>query len=48
MIKVENLSFTYPKSKHMVLHDFSFSLEGQVGFMDCWDVMGQGNQPSFI
>ena len=27
MIKVENLSFTYPKSKHMVLHDFSFSLE---------------------
>ena len=27
MIKVENLAFTYPKSKHMVLHDFSFSLE---------------------
>ena len=27
MIKVVNLSFTYPKSKHMVLHDFSFSLE---------------------
>lgn len=27
MIKVENLSFTYPKSKYMVLHDFSFSLE---------------------
>lgn len=27
MIKVENLSFTLPKSKHMVLHDFSFSLE---------------------
>ena len=27
MIKVENLSFTYPKSKRMVLHDFSFSLE---------------------
>ena len=27
MVKVENLSFTYPKSKHMVLHDFSFSLE---------------------
>ena len=27
MIKVENLSFTYPKSKLMVLHDFSFSLE---------------------
>lgn len=27
MIKVENLSFTYPKSKHMILHDFSFSLE---------------------
>ena len=27
MIKVENLSFTYPKSQHMVLHDFSFSLE---------------------
>ena len=27
MIKVENLSFTYPNSKHMVLHDFSFSLE---------------------
>ena len=27
MIKVKNLSFTYPKSKHMVLHDFSFSLE---------------------
>ena len=27
MIKVENLSFTYPKSKHMVLHDFSFSFE---------------------
>lgn len=27
MIKIENLSFTYPKSKHMVLHDFSFSLE---------------------
>ena len=27
MINVENLSFTDPKSKHMVLHDFSFSLE---------------------
>ena len=27
MIKVENLSFNYTKSKHMVLHDFSFSLE---------------------
>ena len=27
MIKAENLSFIYPKSKRMVLHDFSFSLE---------------------
>ena len=27
MIKVENLSFTYPKSKHIVVHDFSFFLE---------------------
>ena len=32
MIKVENLSFTYPKSKHMVLHDFSFSLEAGRGY----------------
>ena len=30
MIKVENLSFTYPKSKHMVLHDFSFSLDHDI------------------
>lgn len=47
MIKVENLSFTYPKSKHMVLHDFSFSLEaGRVyGLLGR---NGQGNQPSFI
>lgn len=27
MIKVENLFFIYPKAKHMILHDFSFSLE---------------------
>lgn len=27
MIKVENLSFIYPKAKRMILHDFSFSLE---------------------
>ena len=27
MIKAESLSFIYPKSKRMVLHDFSFSLE---------------------
>ena len=27
MIKAENFSFIYPKSKLMVLHDFSFSLE---------------------
>ena len=27
MITVENLSFSYRKSKHSVLHDFSLSLE---------------------
>ena len=38
MIKAENLSFIYPKSKRMVLHDFSFSLEAGSGL---WTVRTQ-------
>jgi hypothetical protein len=36
MITVENLSFTYRKSKRAVLHDFSLR-SNPAGYMDCWE-----------
>lgn len=40
MITVENLSFTYRKSKRAVLHDFSLSFKSG-RYMDCWERMAR-------
>lgn len=40
MITVENLSFTYRKSKRAVLHDFRFR-SSPAGYMDCWERMAR-------
>lgn len=42
MITVENLSFTYRKSKRAVLHDFHFRLS-PAGYMACWERMVREN-----
>ena len=47
MITVENLSFTYRKSKRVVLHDFSLSFESG-RYMDCWGRMVPESPLSFI
>ena len=48
MITVENLSFTYRKSKRVVLHDFSLSRSNRAGYMDCWGRMVPESPLSFI
>ena len=43
MITVENLSFTYRKSKRAVLRDFFAFRSNPAGYMDCWERMVREN-----